>query len=164
MGIAPPAAGADTYLDIGNPETVAETKLDNSFRWYWQEGADRMDSHNKFDVLQPGNWVSYAWGVCSELDDHFDQWQAKTGPKSVDLDLTNRISSTGNEAKAHGADSGVAFTIDFEHMTQKNAQSAFVRPITRVEVKAASSFLQSSKSQGPQDPYGTREGVHGVPI
>jgi len=156
-GLAEEEKDADTYLDFGNPETLAVTEpdkpdklklqFDNSFRWYWQEESDRIDSHNTFDVLQPGNWVSYAWGVSSELDYYFDQWQAKTGPKSVDLDLTDRIASTGNEAKAHGAESGVGFTIDFEHMTQKNAQSGFVRAMSRVAVKAAPSFLGSPTSQ-----------------
>ena len=157
MGIDAPVAGVDSYIAVGSSEGAAEetVKPDNTFRWYWQEGADRMDSHNKFDILQPGNWVSYAWGVCSELDDKYDQWHAKKGATRIQVDLTDRIASTGNEAKAHGQDSGANFEIDFEHMTQKNLKSKFIRPIQRVKIKAAvanPSFLQSTT---PQTPHGS---------
>ena len=106
-------------------------------RWYWQEGADRINSHNKHDVLQPGNWVSYAWGVCAELDQKYADWQSGQNNGTFPIDLTNRIASTGTEAKAHGGNTGVKFSINFNQMCQKNVQSGFTRPINRVEVTPA---------------------------
>lgn len=149
MGIAAPVAGSDAYIAVegegGASVGVSEAEgfeeeepAGPSYRWYWQEGSDRMDSHNKYDVLQPGNWVSYAWGVCSELDNRFADWQAKKGPAKVTVDLTNRIASTGNEEKAFGQSTGVVFEIDFRNMTQTNLSSQFVRPINRVDVKPTS--------------------------
>ena len=105
-------------------------------RWYWQEGADRMDSHNKHDVLQPGNWVAYSWGVCAELNSKFDSWKAGTHSGKFAIDLTNRIASTGTEAKAHGGNTGVNFEIDFVQMHQKNIKSNFVRAVNRVGQKS----------------------------
>jgi len=121
-------------------------------RWYWQEGADRIDSHNKHDVLQPGNWVAYSWGICGELDQKYAEWKKGKNNGQIPLDLTNRIASTGTEAKAHGADTGVQFMMDFNKMHQMNVKSSFVRAVNRVELEAAvqeeTSFLGSVEEGG----------------
>ena len=139
-GGRPRAASYTATVGGAATSPSASLKPDNQTRWYWQEGSDRIDSHNKHDVLQPGNWVSYAWSVCAELDSAYAKWQSGKGVGSHTIDLTNRISSTGIEAKAHGADTGVGFVVDFQQMTQKNLKSNFVRPIHRVELEIASAF------------------------
>jgi Leucine-rich repeat (LRR) protein len=128
-----------------NPQHGKGTiKPDNPFRWYWQEQSDRIDSHSKFDLLQPGNYVAFSWSICSELDAHFS-----SGTKLLKLDLTNRISSTGTEDKAFGKDTGLGYEINFEQMTQKNLTSGYVRSIQRVEVKAATSVQSAIKKWPP---------------
>ena len=66
--------------------------LRQAARWYWREQKERMTSHNSSDVLQPGDWVSYSWSVCAELDDAYNSWHSKKGPATVTIDLANRIS------------------------------------------------------------------------
>ena len=48
------------------------------------------------------------------------------GPPVIQLDLDNRISSTGTEKKAHNAQTGTVFNMDFQKMQQVHTPSAFL--------------------------------------
>ena len=86
----------------------------------------------------------YAGSVCVELD---DKWAAYKGggPARVTLDLTDRIASTGTEAKAANTHTGVIFEIDLGQMVQRNVSSGFQRPILR-EAHATQATPQSAAS------------------
>jgi len=133
-----PGGSTGSFLQ---PTAVAKTSTiviqDYVSKWYWQEGADRIDAHNKHDVLQPGNWVQYSYSVIAELEKAYKTYDTSTGAAEIEIDLFNRIASTGNEQKAFGQSTGVKFKIDFKAMTQKNKSSGFVRAIKRVQVKTA---------------------------
>jgi len=94
-----------------------------------------MDKHHRRDIVQPGNFVSFAGTVCKELDMHWRAFLSGTGPRVVSVDLTDRIGSTGIEAKVYNAKTGNAFNIDMGAMVQINATSGFARKIFRRELK-----------------------------
>ena len=75
-------------------------------RWYWQEDAGNLSKHNPADVKD--GYVAFAGSVCRELDEKFHKFTHQGGPQSVALDLNDRIGSTGTEAKAHNAHTGVS--------------------------------------------------------
>ena len=75
-------------------------------RWYWQEDAGNLSKHNPADVKD--GYVAFAGSVCRELDEKFHKFTHEGGPQSVTLDLNDRIGSTGTEAKAHNAHTGVS--------------------------------------------------------
>ena len=126
------------------PKVVREQPVMARARWYWQEDGGNIGKHNPSDVLQPGNFVAYAGSVCIELDSHWDRrvkavlMNARvTGLDQVDVDLADRIGSTGTEQKAHNAHTGTVFQIDFTRMKQVNKKSGFARDVKRVEHTAA---------------------------
>ena len=102
-------------------------------RWFWGEDEGNITKHNPADVKQPGNWVSYAGSVCAELDERYAQWKKGAGPAQVEIDLNDRIGSTGTEQKAHNQHTGVVFVIDMSAMTQTNKKSGFQRRVLREE-------------------------------
>ena len=101
-------------------------------KWYWQEDEANIAKHNPIDVKQPGNFVSYAGSVCAELDQKYSD-SRRGGELMVEVDLNDRIGSTGTEQKAHNQHTGVVFEIDFGAMLQRNKVSGFTRKILRVE-------------------------------
>jgi poly [ADP-ribose] polymerase 10/14/15 len=101
--------------------------------WYWAEDASRLGSHNQ-NLIYPPHWVQYAGGVAAELEEKYALYKNGKGQRLHQTDLTDRISSTGTEAKSHGQDSGAKYTIDFEDMKQINSKSKYERAILRREV------------------------------
>jgi hypothetical protein len=61
---------------------------------------------------------------------------ATGGPPVIQLDLDNRISSTGTETKAHNVQTGTVFNMDFQKMQQ-------VHPPSRVFLVDGSAILWS---------------------
>ena len=106
-------------------------------RWWWQEDESMVCKHHATDVRQPGCWISYAGCVCRELEQTYQLYLAGRAPPTHLVDLTDRIGSTGTEAKAQKGETGVQFTVDFAAMTQANAQSGYVRKVERTELAAA---------------------------
>ena len=108
--------------------------------WYWQEDESAIGKHHESDVLQPGNFVRYAGTVCAELDAKYAAWTSSGKSDSLQcapVDLTDRIASTGTEAKAQNEHTGTAFEIDFASMRQKNTQSGYTREVRRDEFQPA---------------------------
>ena len=116
-------------------------------RWYWQEDPARLSKHNFSDVLQPGNFVSYSGSVIRELETAYQEWVRgqKKGTSKIELNLTDRIASTGNEEKAFCPESGKNFEVDFASMEQTNAKSSFVRKV-RMLLRSPWSFLGPAQS------------------
>merc|ERR1712023_38150 len=114
-------------------------------RWFWQEQPQHMDKHHRRDIMQPGNFVAYAGMVCKELDQHFRAFLTGTGPRVVSMDLSDRIGSTGVEAKAYNAKTGSRFNVDFGSMVQLNEQTGFARKIMRKELPKASAVKKAER-------------------
>ena len=123
---APAAARSSAAVEIEVPVEMMDV---NS--WYWQETPDLISRHNPSDVIAD-NFVSYAGSVCGELDRKYHAYTHSGGPAQVTVDLNDRIGSTGTEQKAHNAETGVIFEIDFYNMSQRNVKSSFKRPVKRV--------------------------------
>lgn len=140
-----PVAAAGTQRDLqqyaprGIGVDVCEhpPDLDLTARWYWQEQPQHMDKHHRRDIWQPGNFVAYAGSVCRELDVHWRAFLTGSGPSEVYVDLTDRISSTGVEAKVYNTQTGNAFKVDFAEMVQVNVETGFARKMARRELKGA---------------------------
>ena len=102
-------------------------------RWWWGEDAGSIERHDVESVKQPGNWVSYNTSVCVELDRYYHEYVKGAGPAEVEVDLADRIGSTGTEQKAINQSTGVVFKIDLANMKQINKQSGFARKVLREE-------------------------------
>lgn len=131
-GGAEPAFGSE-------PGSVETNHVQVAASWYWQEDSEHIAQHNPTDVLQPGNWVSYAGSVCTELEAGYTSFVNAGSSTNVhipqrtrSIEVSDRIGSTGTEQKAHNQQTGMVFLIDYEAMTQTNASSNFVRKIQRV--------------------------------
>ena len=59
------------------------------------------------------------------------------GSDTCDVDLNNRIGTTGTEQKANNAHTGCLFEVQFQNMSQVNKNSKFKRNVKRVEVERA---------------------------
>ena len=131
-----------------NPESIELTiDLDPSqpkayfdMKWYWEEDAGQMGNHQKaMTLIHKGeNFVEYSHAVSNEIEACYQLWLqsgSSQGASRTDVDLTNRISTTGTEAKANNAHTGCLFEIRFDTMKQVNKQSAFARNIKRVRVQ-----------------------------
>jgi len=115
-------------------------------RWFWQEDAANLDKHNPKDVKD--GFVAYAGSVCAELDQKWHAWVTSGRSDAlarVDVDLADRIGSTGTEQKAHNAHTGVIFTIDLGSLKQINKKSGFRRAILREEFAAAVAASEKPK-------------------
>ena len=112
-------------------------------RWYWEEDVDRVKDHNPHMVK--GNWIEYAGSVASELEDVYQAYIAGRGPSTFTADLTDRISSTGTERKAHGQTTGQKYLVDVVQMTQTNIHSDYTRKILRCDDAAP----KTSSKGGP---------------
>jgi len=123
---APPTAAAW-------PEAPVQLQVRSN--WYWAEDASRLSAHNQHDIYQPGNFVKYAGSVCAELEEHYQLYVSGGGPAKCQLNLTDRIASTGTETKAFAPESGYGFEVDFSAMCQTNLKTAFERKVLRVEVQ-----------------------------
>lgn len=115
--------------DMAMPLAAAAIPTDRVM-WYWAEDPGRMSAHN-VNLTMPPHWVQYAGSVATELEQQFTLWQAGTGPAVYATDLTDRISSTGTEAKAHGGGTGCKYTMNFAEMKQINAASGYKRDVLR---------------------------------
>ena len=94
--------------NLGSPWTSPKEESGppmTQHRWYWQEDAGNLSKHNPADVKD--GYVAFAGSVCRELDEKFHKFTHEGGPQSVLLDLNDRVGSTGTEAKAHNAHTGV---------------------------------------------------------
>jgi poly [ADP-ribose] polymerase 10/14/15 len=109
--------------------------------WYWGEDIARMGSHNANLTLAPC-WVMYAGSVAAELEDHYQLALSGAAPATFETDLTDRIASTGTEAKAYGQSTGSKYIIDFNAMKQINVQSGFRRDIYRQVAPAGPASAQ----------------------
>lgn len=98
--------------------------------WYWLEDDDMIGAHACSAVIA-NNYVAYSWSVTLELEHLYTEFLLGAGPEEVDIDLTDRIASTGNEAKAQKAETGCQFRINFRHMTQTNVKSRYTRKVLR---------------------------------
>jgi hypothetical protein len=115
------------------PESVPQQEASIArARWYWREDSHNIDKHNPRDVLD-GQFVSYAGSVGMELDRKYDAF-VSGGERIFEIDLNDRIGSTGTEQKAHNAHTGAVFNIDLSAMAQINVKSGFRRDIKRVVV------------------------------
>lgn len=93
----------------------------------------------------------YAGSVQRELDERYDAW-VKSGKApaaaSFDIDLADRIGSTGTEQKAHNSHTGVIFKIDLQSMKQYNKKTNFARAVKREEVSPEVEGVGSSNDGG----------------
>jgi poly [ADP-ribose] polymerase 10/14/15 len=130
------AVSGDGSADLRPITPIVPQAGPQAFRtvWYWQEDDSRLSAHNQNEIFQPGNFVKYAGSVCAELEDAYMEWMDGRGPAKRNVDLQDRISSTGTESKAFAPDSGTVFEMDFNQMQQINRKSRFARTILRREV------------------------------
>merc|ERR1719440_1302060 len=132
---APPTDAAYSWPARDVPATPqAPIQMKPLANWYWGEDEGRLSAHNTHDVYQPGNFVKYAGAVCAELEEHYTEYLAGTGPQKHQLNLVDRIASTGTETKAYAPDSGYDFEIDFVSMMQTNLRTGFQRKVMRLEL------------------------------
>merc|ERR1719253_1331714 len=103
--------------------------------WYWAEDPSRMSSHASSLTLPP-HWVQYAGSVAAELEEQHSMYLSDPARATYVTDLTDRISSTGTEAKAHGQGTGSQYTMNFAEMKQINNNSGYKRDIMRRVVEA----------------------------
>jgi len=103
-----------------------------------------MSVHN-VNLTHPPHWVRYAGSVTVELENAFQEFQAGRAPAVHNTDLTDRISSTGTETKAHKPETGCEYRIDFANMKQINTKTDFARKVLRrkVDSPAASASVLS---------------------
>ena len=83
------------------------------------------------------NFVEYAHSVSNELEAAYQMYKMGQGSDACDVDLNNRISTTGTEQKANNAHTGCLFEVHFQNMSQVNKNSKFKRNVKRVEVERA---------------------------
>ena len=103
--------------------------------WYWQEDPDRMKEHNAL-MTRPPHWVQYEGTVGAELECLYAQCQNNRIGTTKDVDLCDRISTTGTERKAFAEDSGYNYVIDVHKMTQTNKKTGWERNVLRVPAQA----------------------------
>jgi len=153
------AGGGDAVAakPTGAPDQppAAPAKPKQRVPYYWHEDPGRVSAHNPNDVITRDgeSWVRYAWSVCAQLEDAYEEHQAAAAalqpvPRLV-IDLCNQISSTGTEKKAFATETGTVFTFDLSSMSQSNAKTGFQRKILRVAPSsppAASPLLDGGDS------------------
>ena len=106
-------------------------------RWYWEEDEHNLHKHNKFMIKAPC-WVEYAGSVSAELESQYQKFQKfnrAAEHAEHKTDLADRISTTGNEQKAHNAHTGTKYTVNFLTMSQRNDHSGFSRKMLRDELQ-----------------------------
>ena len=96
-----------------------------------------MGKHQEvMTLLHKGeNFVEYSHAVSNEIESFYQIWLQSGKQHSqahTDVDLTNRISTTGTEAKANNAQTGCKFEVQFDTMKQVNKQSKFGRNVKRI--------------------------------
>ena len=69
---------------------------------------------------------------------------ATGGPPVIQLDLDNRISSTGTETKAHNVQTGTVFNMDFQKMQQEANYNSLLGQFQK-QLHMSSQSTQSSK-------------------
>jgi len=106
--------------------------------WYWEEDSGQMGNHQpQMTLAHEGlNFVEYAHGVNNEIEDNYQLFLKGQGI-THDLDLENKISTTGTEAKANNAHTGCLFELNFQTMKQVNKNSGFGRNLKRTQVERA---------------------------
>ena len=70
-----------------------------------------------------GNFIAFSGSVCAELDQKHHEWIQSGNSAAlakVDIDITGRIASTGNEQKATNKHTGSVFSIDLANLKQIN--------------------------------------------
>ena len=117
---------------------VLPKKAHYDVTWYWEEDSGQMGNHQpQMTLAHEGlNFVEYAHGVNNEIEDNYQLFLRGQG-STHDLDLENRISTTGTEAKAHHAHTGCLFELNFQTMKQVNKNSGFGRNLKRTQVERA---------------------------
>lgn len=135
-------------------------------KWSWEEDAQNIGKHNPFDV--DGNFVAYAGSVAMELDQRFDEWQRSgmaAAKAEFEIDLNDRINSTGTEQKAHNQHTGVVFRINLSSMKQTNVKSGFSRNVKRlviseaVEVTASTQLTSAADGDAAASAPNAQEGI-----
>ena len=128
--------GVELSLDVEDPQSKAYFEV----QWYWEEDAGSMNEHeDTMTLMHKGeNFVQYSHSVSNEIEANYQIWLQSSKSQdrnAIDVDLTNRISTTGTEAKAKNAHTGCLFEVHFDRMKQVNKKSGFSRNVKRVQVK-----------------------------
>merc|ERR1719460_2252634 len=117
--------------------------------WYWHEDTSRLSSHNPNMIKAPA-WVQYAGSVATELEAAMTKFQHDPARfRYHNTDLTDRISTTGTEAKAHGEGTGCKYKIDFQRMLQVNMTSGYERPVLREMSVIEPTVIQLDSAKAP---------------
>lgn len=124
---------SDSYVEAANPESASVVLQPYTSKWYWEEDRPRLAKHNPHMVLTGTSFVEYSGAVCAELERAYQEFKAGNASAQHNTDLTERISTTGNEQKAFAADSGYKYIIDFQNLKQINARTRYQRNIRREE-------------------------------
>ena len=115
--------------------------------WYWEEDSENIDKHDPHQVLRGTTFVAYSHAVSNTLEDEYHKHISDSAAAPViELDLDNRISSTGTEKKAHNEHTGALFSLDFGTMKQTNATSGYQRNVRR----EVTDILQKPAQESPQ--------------
>ena len=121
-------------------------------RWYWEEDSAHLAAHKVQMVKAGTNFVAYAREVSDRVETAYRRFQEGRGYAEVELDLTDKITSTMDGGKANNQQNGCAYVINFQHMTQRNVKTGHERNVLRDETAPRSNSIDLSSEDLPELP------------